>query len=176
MNDADKLNDCKKRLNVVLSDHQRLTHEVLFNRKEIGMGAVRRMMQAADQKPDDFATALLYRELVREEYDKEFNEAWDNLIAARSGVYVYDREGNLLSENDIAVDLLDAICDTIVTLQGLAEGLGCDLVGAYNEVMRSNLTKIMPDGKVHKNSYGKIRKPDSYKAPRLLPYLERDGG
>ena len=174
MNEANKLEDCKKRLNVVLSDHQRLTHEALFNRKEIGMAAVRRMMAAADQRSNDFATALLYRELVREEYDKEFNEAWDNYIAARSGTYVYDDEGNLLSENDVLIALLDAICDTIVTLQGLAEGLGCNLVGAYNEVMRSNLSKIMPDGKVHKNSYGKIMKPEGYRPPNLLPYLERD--
>jgi predicted HAD superfamily Cof-like phosphohydrolase len=173
MNDADKLQDCKKRLTAVLSDHQRLTHEALFNRKEIGMAAVRRMMQAANQPPSDFSTALLYRELVREEYDVELNKAWDALLALRTGtkVYVEDGSGDLLTVEDAHIAMLDAIADTIVTLQGLAEGLGYDLVGGYNEVMNSNLSKIQTDGTVHKRPDGKILKPTSYRAPVLIKYI-----
>lgn len=171
MNDADKLQDCKKRLTAVLSDHQRLTHEALFNRKEIGMAAVRRMMQAANQPPRDFGTALLYRELVREEYDVELNKAWNAIIALRTGTKVYDEDGNELTVVDAHVAMLDAIADTIVTLQGLAEGLGYDLVGGYNEVMNSNLSKIQADGTVHKRPDGKILKPTSYRAPVLIKYI-----
>lgn len=171
MNDTEKLQDCKKRLTAVLSDHQRLTHEALFNRKEIGMAAVRRMMQAANQPPRDFGTALLYRELVREEYDVELNRAWNNLIALRTGTKVYDEDGNEVTAVDAHVAMLDAIADTIVTLQGLAEGLGYDLVGGYNEVMNSNLSKIQADGTVHKRPDGKILKPTSYRAPVLIKYI-----
>ena len=171
MNDADKLQDCKKRLTAVLSDHQRLTHEALFNRKEIGMAAVRRMMQAANQPPRDFGTALLYRELVREEYDVELNKAWNTIIALRTGTKVCDEDGNEVKAVDAHVAMLDAIADTIVTLQGLAEGLGYDLVGGYNEVMNSNLTKIQPDGTVHKRPDGKILKPATYRAPVLIKYI-----
>lgn len=171
MNDADKLQDCKKRLTAVLSDHQRLTHEALFNRKEIGMAAVRRMMQAANQPPRDFGTALLYRELVREEYDVELNKAWNAIIALRTGTKVYDEDGNEVTAVDAHVAMLDAIADTIVTLQGLAEGLGYDLVGGYNEVMNSNLSKIQADGTVHKRPDGKILKPTSYRAPVLIKYI-----
>jgi predicted HAD superfamily Cof-like phosphohydrolase len=171
MNDTEKLQDCKKRLTAVLSDHQRLTQEALFNRKEIGMAAVRRMMQAANQPPADFSTALLYRELVREEYDVELNRAWNNLLALRTGTKVYDEDGNELTVVDAHIAMLDAIADTIVTLQGLAEGLGYDLVGGYNEVMNSNLSKIQADGTVHKRPDGKILKPTSYRAPVLIKYI-----
>jgi predicted HAD superfamily Cof-like phosphohydrolase len=171
MNDTEKLQECKKRLTAVLSDHQRLTHEVLFNRKEIGMAAVRRMMQAANQAPRDFSTALLYRELVREEYDVELNRAWNAIIALRTGTKVYDEDGNELTVVDAHIAMLDAIADTIVTLQGLAEGLGYDLVGGYNEVMNSNLSKIQADGTVHKRPDGKILKPTSYRAPVLIKYI-----
>jgi predicted HAD superfamily Cof-like phosphohydrolase len=171
MNDKEKLQDCRKRLTTVLTDHQRLTHEALFNRKEIGMAAVRRMMQAANQPPSDFSTALLYRELVREEYDVELNRAWNAILALRTGTKVYDEDGNEVTVADAHIAMLDAIADTIVTLQGLAEGLGYDLVGGYNEVMASNLTKIQPDGTVHKRPDGKILKPVSYRPPVLIKYI-----
>lgn len=171
MNTEEKLKDCRHRLTVVLSDHQRLTHEALFNRKEIGMNGIRRLMQAGEQPPATFATALLYRELVREEYEVEFVDAWHTLIAVRSGSEVFDNDGNLITYRMACIDLLDAMADTIVTLQGLAEGLGFDLVGGYNEVMRSNLSKIMPDGKTHKLPNGKIAKPEGYSKPNLLPYI-----
>ena len=171
MNTEEKLKDCRHRLNVVLSDHQRLTHEALFNRKEIGMNGIRRLMQAGEQPPATFATALLYRELVREEYEVEFIKAWNTLIAVRTGSEVCDGDGNRITYDRALVEVLDAIADTIVTLQGLAEGLGVDLVGGYNEVMRSNLSKIMPDGKTHKLPNGKIAKPEGYSKPNLLPYI-----
>jgi predicted HAD superfamily Cof-like phosphohydrolase len=135
------------------------------------MAAVRRMMQAANQAPRDFSTALLYRELVREEYDVELNRAWNAIIALRTGTKVYDEDGNELTVVDAHIAMLDAIADTIVTLQGLAEGLGYDLVGGYNEVMNSNLSKIQADGTVHKRPDGKILKPTSYRAPVLIKYI-----
>jgi hypothetical protein len=167
----DTLQDCKQRLATVLADHQRLLHEAFFNRKEIGMDAIRRLMQAANQPPADLGTALLYRELVREEYDKEFNLWWGRLREKRAGCVVLDEQGNELSIDDIHIGVLDAICDTIVTLQGLAEGLGYDLVGAFNAVMESNLSKIMPDGTVHKRPDGKILKPDTYLPPQLGKFI-----
>jgi predicted HAD superfamily Cof-like phosphohydrolase len=86
-------------------------------------------------------------------------------------VYVEDGSGDLLTVDDAHIAMLDAIADTIVTLQGLAEGLGYDLVGGYNEVMNSNLSKIQADGTVHKRPDGKILKPTSYRAPVLIKHI-----
>ena len=169
MNNAEKLQDCKKRLTAVLSDHQRLSHEVMFPATQIGLSAARQFMRAADQPSSTFQTALLYRELNKEERG-ELDDARNSLIDFRNGRSI-GCDG--ITEDDIHVDLLDGICDDIFTLICFAEGMGYDLVGAYNEVCRSNLTKIGPDGKVHKNSIGKVIKPEGFSRPNLLPYIRR---
>lgn len=40
------------------------------------------------------------------------------------------------------VDVLDGLCDTIVTAIGTARALGMDIVGAFDEVSKSNLSKF----------------------------------
>jgi hypothetical protein len=164
------MEDLKKRMNVVLAENQRLNTEILFPKQGIGMQSMRRLMAAADQKPGDFATALLYRELIREEYS-ELDAAWVALLRFREGDTVVNKHGKTMTLDELKIDLLDACADLIVTVQGLAEGMNFDLVGGYNEVMRSNLTKIAPDGKVHKNELGKITKPEGYVKPALGAYL-----
>jgi predicted HAD superfamily Cof-like phosphohydrolase len=44
------------------------------------------------------------------------------------------------------VELLDGLCDTIVTAIGTARTLGMDIVGAFNEVAESNLSKFIHIG------------------------------
>jgi len=70
------------------------------------------------------------------------------------------------------VDDLDAIVDQIWVLIGLAESLGYDLGGAWNEVARSNLAKIdKATGTVQKREDGKILKPDGWTPPNLVPFI-----
>lgn len=72
------------------------------------------------------------------------------------------------------VDALDAITDILYVLLGTAHayGLADKLEAAFNEVHRSNMTKVMPDGKVLKREDGKIIKPDTYEPPNLQKVLE----
>ena len=72
------------------------------------------------------------------------------------------------------IDALDAITDILYVLLGTAHayGLGDKLQAAFNEVHRSNMTKVMPDGKVMKREDGKIIKPESYESPNLKKVLE----
>lgn len=67
-------------------------------------------------------------------------------------------------------ELLDALCDQIVTAVGVAHMFGFDIVGALNEVNRSNFSKFV-DGKPVFNEQGKIAKPESYTPPNLEPFL-----
>jgi len=47
-----------------------------------------------------------------------------------------------------------------------------DLIGAYNEVYRSNMSKVdSVTGKCIKREDGKILKPDTYSPPNLIPFL-----
>lgn len=67
------------------------------------------------------------------------------------------------------IDSLDAITDILYVLLGTAHayGLGDKVEAAFNEVHRSNMTKVMPNGKVMKRDDGKIIKPPTYEKPNL---------
>lgn len=67
-------------------------------------------------------------------------------------------------------DLLDALCDQIVTAIGVAHMFGLDIIGAMAEVDRSNWSKFV-DGKPVFDANGKIAKPDTYSPPNLEPYV-----
>ena len=73
--------------------------------------------------------------------------------------------------NDIEhIELLDAICDQIVTAVGVGYMMGFDVEGALKEVIRSNNSKMV-DGKFIFDENGKITKPDSFSEPNLKPFL-----
>lgn len=68
------------------------------------------------------------------------------------------------------IETLDALCDIIVTAVGVAHMLGMDIIGAMQEVNRSNFSKFV-DGKPVFNAQGKIAKPDTYSAPNLKEFI-----
>lgn len=68
------------------------------------------------------------------------------------------------------VELLDALADQIVTAVGCAHMAGMDIVGALDEVNRSNFSKF-EDGKPVFNDHGKIKKGRDYKAPELAGFV-----
>lgn len=67
-------------------------------------------------------------------------------------------------------ELLDALCDQIVTAVGVAHMFGLDIEGALAEVNRSNWSKFV-DGKPMFDANGKIAKPDTYSQPDLKAFL-----
>lgn len=70
------------------------------------------------------------------------------------------------------LELLDALCDQIVTAIGTGYMMGFDMKGALLEVNRSNYSKF-ENGKPIFNKQGKIMKGEHYFRPVLEPYLER---
>ncbi len=67
-------------------------------------------------------------------------------------------------------EVLDALCDQIVTSIGVAHMLGFDIVGALNEVNDSNYSKF-ENGKPVFNEQGKISKGKDYFAPDLAKFV-----
>lgn len=76
---------------------------------------------------------------------------------------------NYLNKSD-HIELLDALCDQIVTATGVAYMMGFDIEGALKEVIRSNNSKMV-DGKFEFDANGKIAKPNSYSEPDLTPFI-----
>jgi predicted HAD superfamily Cof-like phosphohydrolase len=70
------------------------------------------------------------------------------------------------------VELLDSLCDQIVTSVGVGYMMDFDMLGALCEVIRSNNSKMV-DGKFIFDDNGKIMKPDTYSEPDLIPYLKK---
>lgn len=68
------------------------------------------------------------------------------------------------------VELLDSLCDQIVTAVGVAHMFGMNIEGALAEVNASNWSKFV-DGKPVFNEHGKIAKGPGYRKPNLLPFV-----
>lgn len=69
------------------------------------------------------------------------------------------------------VGYLDAICDQIVTAIGCAHMIGLDVVGGFNEVNRSNLSKFGRDGMPIFDEDKKIQKGPDYSPADLIPFV-----
>lgn len=67
-------------------------------------------------------------------------------------------------------EMLDALCDQLVTGTGTAHMLGFEIIGALNEVNRSNYSKFV-DGKATFTDKGKIAKGPDYFKPDLSPFI-----
>lgn len=117
---------------------------------------VRDFMTACDQNvetfpsfPDSEDETFLRVKLIREEL-KELEEA--------------------ILYRDI-VEVADALTDLLYVIYGAGHTFGIDLNKTFEEVHRSNMTKLGPDGKAIKNTYGKVIKGPNYKEPRLRSVL-----
>lgn len=114
------------------------------------------------EAPTESYTAMYTQyKLIREE-TRELTQAVGRWADTRYG-----------SEQEHAVrpEILDAICDSIYVLIGLALKMGFDLDAAFYEVHRSNMSKLGPDGKPIKREDGKILKGPNFTPPDLTPYI-----
>ena len=68
------------------------------------------------------------------------------------------------------IALLDALADQIVTATGVAHMFGMDILGALEEVNRSNYSKFEDDKPVFDKN-GKITKGKYYSKPNLKPFI-----
>ena len=68
------------------------------------------------------------------------------------------------------IALLDALADQIVTATGVAHAFGMDILGALEEVNRSNYSKF-EDGEPVFDVNGKITKGKHYTPPDLKPFI-----
>ena len=75
-----------------------------------------------------------------------------------------------LAEADL-VEVADACADILVLAYGTAVTYGLDIEPFYEEVMRSNMSKLPADGVPLLREDGKIMKPPTYTMPNLAPIL-----
>ena len=123
---------------------------------------------------------------------KEFNKAYDVPVFPCKSLEDYEfaveEQMNLIAEeyNELftayaawverhtkenEIEILDAICDSIYVLIGLALKMGFDLDKAFLEVHRSNMSKLGADGEPIRRSDGKILKGPDFTPPKLDAFI-----
>ncbi len=113
---------------------------------------VKVFMKACDQNETGFGSqSELYVDLVIEEF-KELMNAY--------------------KDRDI-VEIADACADLKWVIEGLEHTLKLPQQKIWNEVARSNLSKISPNGKVIKREDGKVLKPEGWSPPNIKEILEK---
>ena len=112
--------------------------------------------------------------LVLSEHINDKGDMVDSMLNKVAATYKDKDDDNLehlkTLFNSELVELLDSLCDQIVTAIGVAYMMGFDIQGALNEVNRSNWSKFV-DGKPIFNEQGKIAKPESYSPPDLTNFI-----
>ena len=84
----------------------------------------------------------------------------------KQGHYTQFLEDTLVNPST-RTEVLDALGDQLVTATGSAHVLNMDIIGALDEINRSNFTKFDKDENPIKNENGKIMKGEFYTQPEL---------
>lgn len=86
-----------------------------------------------------------------------------------------DEELNELDEaltNRDIIEVADALTDLLYVVYGAGHAFGIDLDACFDEVHRSNMSKLGEDGKPIKREDGKIMKGPNYFTPNLKTVLD----
>lgn len=87
-----------------------------------------------------------------------------------------EEEVKELNEATNIIEVADALTDILYITYGTIHeyGLGDRAVMLFDEVHRSNMSKVGPDGQAIFRADGKVMKPENYSDPNLRPIIERD--
>jgi predicted HAD superfamily Cof-like phosphohydrolase len=77
----------------------------------------------------------------------------------------------LSNKNADLVRIADGLADLLYVIYGCALEFGIPLDACFEEVHRSNMTKLWPDGTAHYREDGKVLKPDTYTKADLVKVL-----
>ena len=93
-----------------------------------------------------------------------------NVISV-GGSFVLPKEA--INNNDI-VEVADALTDILYVTYGAGHSFGVNLDSCFDEVQRSNMSKLGEDGKPIYNEYGKVMKGPNYFVPNLKTIIGLD--
>ena len=108
-------------------------------------------------------------DLIEEELDEldvamkkqeELEETNDNGELSSESEFINDSQENL-------IEIADALTDLLYVIYGAGHAYGIDLDACFDEVQRSNMSKLDENGKAIKREDGKILKGPNYSPPNL---------
>ena len=81
-----------------------------------------------------------------------------------------DELNKAMRENDI-LEVADALTDILYVTYGAGQAFGINLDKCFDEVQKSNMSKLGKDGKPIYNENGKVMKGPDYFKPNLSKFL-----
>ena len=117
----------------------------------------------------------------------EFNKAFDipynteptnidsKMVDLRfSLMFEENQEYHVAGTEKNLVEVADGLGDKLYILMGsiIAHGMQDVIIDVFNEIHRSNMTKLDEDGKVKRREDGKIMKPSTYERPNLKQFFK----
>ena len=97
--------------------------------------------------------------------DKKLNQLRIGLI-----IEELDELKNAIKENNI-LEVADALTDILYVTYGAGHSFGINLDKCFDEVQKSNMSKLGGDGKPIYNEAGKVMKGPKYFKPNLSKFL-----
>ena len=96
----------------------------------------------------------------------------DNIINLRKKLIDEELQElkDAIKENDI-IEVADALTDILVVTYGAGAAFGINLDKCFEEVHRSNMSKLSAEGKPIYNDYGKVLKGPNYSPPDLKKFI-----
>ena len=74
-------------------------------------------------------------------------------------------------KNKDLLEVADALTDILYVTYGAGHAFGIDLDKCFNEVQKSNMSKLGKDGKPIYNEHGKVMKGPDYFKPNLKKFI-----
>lgn len=106
--------------------------------------------------------------LIQEEA-KEVLEELSNIKASLIRKEAGSKDTHAYYEHEVA--LLKELCDLLYVVYGTAVAFGYDIDGAFEEVHRSNMSKLGVDGRPVRREDGKALKGPNYFKANVAPYV-----
>ena len=109
--------------------------------------------------------------------DVKENASFPDDTVVQLRVDLIEEELNELKEaikNNDLVEVADALTDILYVTYGAGHSFGVDLDKCFDEVQRSNMSKLGKDGNPIYNESGKVMKGPNYSAPDLKKIIELD--
>ena len=69
------------------------------------------------------------------------------------------------------IEVADALTDILYVTYGAGHSFGINLDACFDEVQRSNMSKLNEDGKPIYNEYGKVMKGPNFSKPNLKQFI-----
>ena len=121
----------------------------------------------------NFEKVGLFMKTFGQEVKSKPDFATDKINELRVNLIVEELEElKVAVKNKDLKETVDALTDILYVTYGAGHAFGVDLDKCFDEVQKSNMSKLDKDGKPIYNESGKVMKGPNYFKPNLLKFLK----